>query len=172
MNERLDRSKRAERIWSGEVDLVQNNSLQDLVETNTGLVKRFIEEGLNKGNLSEVDELLAQDYVDHSLPTGAPQGREGYKASVNMFRSAFPDIQYTLDQILAEGDRLAVRLTGRGTHQGQFLGLPPAGKQVTFAGMTFLRFRDGKVIERWDITDIPGLMQQLRVGPGQPPPSH
>ena len=166
MDKQLDRSKWAESIWSGEMD-----PDKDLVETNIGLVKRFFEEVWNKGNLSVVDELLAENYVDYNQPPGAPRGRKGYKATVTMFRSAFPDIQFTLDQILAEGDRLALRLTGRGTHQGSFMGITPTGKQVSFGGMAFIRFENGQVAERWGISDIPGLMQQLGVGHGQPPPS-
>lgn len=163
MDKRIDQSKMAQRIWLGEQGL---NT--DLADTNVQLVRRFFDEVWNKGNLSVVDELLTQNYVDHNQPPGSLRGRKGYKTTVNMFRSAFPDIQFTLDQILAEGDRLAIRLTGRGTHQGSFMGVPPTGKQVSFGGMTFVRFENGQVAERWGISDIPGLMQQLGVGPGQP----
>ena len=165
MDKQLDRSKWAESIWSGETE-----PGNDQVDTNIALVKRFFEEVWNKGNLSLVDELLAQNYVDYNQQPGTPRGRKGYKITVNMFRSAFPDIQFTLDQILAEGDRLAIRLTGRGTHQGSFMGISPTGKQVSLSGMTFIRIENGQVAERWGISDIPGLMQQLGVGPGQPPP--
>jgi predicted ester cyclase len=81
--------------------------------------------------------------------------------SVAMFRSAFPDIQFTLDHILAEGDRVAIRLTGRGTHRGVFMGIAPTGKQVSFGGMAFIRLQNGKFAERWGLSDMPGLMQQL-----------
>jgi steroid delta-isomerase-like uncharacterized protein len=167
MAERVNRADWAERVWSGEIDPGKGANADD----NVALVQRFFEEVWNKGNLSVVDELLAANYVDYNQPPGAPRGRLGYKASVNMFRSAFPDIRFTLDQILAEGDRVALRLTGRGTHRGVFMGVPPTGKQVTFGGMTFIRVENGKVTERWGISDIPGLMQQLGVGPGQPPPA-
>jgi steroid delta-isomerase-like uncharacterized protein len=165
MDEQVDRSRMADKIWAGEI-----NTGQNLAEKNVTLVQQFFEEVWNKGNLSLVDELLAQDYEDHNQPPGAARGHKGYKATVSMFRSGFPDIQFTLDQVLAEGDRLAIRLTGHGTHKGNFMGIPATGKQVSFGGMTFLRMQDGKVAERWGISDIPGLMQQLGVGPGQPPP--
>ena len=164
MDKRIDQSRQAENIWAGGTD-----PGSDLAEKNVALVRRFFEEVWNRGNLSMVDEFLAQDYEDNNLPPGTPRGHKGYKASVNMFRSAFPDIQFTLDQVLAENDHLAIRLTGRGTHKGNFMGIPPTGKQVSFGGMTFIRIQDGKVAERWGISDIPGLMQQLG-GPGQPPP--
>jgi steroid delta-isomerase-like uncharacterized protein len=156
MTETLDRLKWAERIWSGETEPDQN-----LTELNINLLRRFFEEVWNKGNLSVVDELLAPNFIDHNQPPGFPRGLKGYKASVNMFRSAFPDIQFTFDQILAEGDRLAIRQTVRGTHQGDFMGIPPTGKQVTLGSMTFFHLQDGKVIERWGISEIPGLLQQL-----------
>ncbi len=141
----------------------------DQAEKNVALVQRFFEEVWNKGNLNLVDELLAQDFEDHGRPPGTPRGHKSYKSSVNMFRSAFPDIRFTLDQIMAEDDRVAIRLTGRGTHKGNFMGIAPTGKQASFGGMTFMHIQDGKVAERWGISDIPGLMQQLGVGPGQLP---
>ena len=85
---------------------------------------------------------------------------------MNLLRSAFPDIRFSLDQILVEDERLALRVTARGTHQGLFMGIPATGKQVVFGGMTFIHFRNGKLAERWDITDLPGLMQQLSAGSG------
>jgi steroid delta-isomerase-like uncharacterized protein len=161
-----ERSSWAEKVWAGEVDPGETRS-----DNNVELVRRFFDEVWNKGNLSVVDELLAPDYVDYTSAPGAPRGRNGYRATVNMFRSAFPDINFTLDQVLAEGDRVAIRLTGRGTHQGVFMGIAPTGKQVTFGGMTFLHMQDGKVTERWGISDIPALMGQLGAGPGQPQPA-
>ncbi|GEM_PF-231332 len=141
-----------------------NMKAKAMAEQNANIVRRFFEEVWNNNNLSLVDELLASDFVDHSAPPGTPGGIEGYKKTVAMFRSAFPNIQFTLDHILAEGDRVAIRLTGRGTHKGNFMGIAPTGKQVSFSGMTFIRLRDGKITERWGISDMPGLMQQLGAG--------
>lgn len=132
---------------------------------NTTIVKRFFEEVWNKNNLSLADELLAKDYVDHSAPPGSTGGIEGYKRSVAMFRSAFPDINFTLDDMRGEGDLVAIRLTGRGTHKGSFMGFAPTEKQVTFGGMTFIRLENGKIVERWGISDMAGLAQQLRPVP-------
>jgi len=133
MDEQINRSISADQVWAGQIDPVS-----DLAEKNVALVRRFFEEVWNKGNLDLVDEFLAQGYEDHNLPPGAQRGHKGYKASVNMFRSAFPDIEFTLDQVLAEESRVAIRLTGRGTHKGSFMGIPPTGKQVSFGGMTFI----------------------------------
>jgi steroid delta-isomerase-like uncharacterized protein len=156
MTRLAERSNWAEQVWAGVVD-----PGEPPFDTNVELVRKLFDEVWNKGNLSHVDELLAQNYEDHNSPPGAPRGIKGYKATVNMFRSAFPDLVYTLDQILAEDDRVAIRLTGRGTHRGVFMGIQPTGKQVSFGGMTFLRLQDGKVTDRWDISDMPALMGQL-----------
>jgi len=166
MAEQLDRSERADRIWAGAL-----NTSQSLAEKNVALVERFFEEVWNKGNLELVDELFSPDFEEHNAPPGVARGHKGYKASVNQFRSAFPDIQFSLDQVLAEDTRVALRLTGRGTHKGNFMGIPPSGKQVTFGGMTFIHTKDGKFTDRWGISDMPGLLMQLGGGqmPAMPP---
>jgi steroid delta-isomerase-like uncharacterized protein len=166
MDEQLDRSERADKIWAGALD-----KNQGAANNNTALVERFFEEVWNKGNLDLVDELFTPDFEEHNAPPGAMRGHKGYKASVNMFRSAFPDIKFSLDQVLAEDHRVALRLTGRGTHKGNFMGIPPSGKQVTFSGMTFIHIKDGKFSDRWGISDMPGLLMQLGGGkmPAMPP---
>ena len=134
-------------------------------EQNKEVVRRFFEEVWNKNNLDLADELLVTDYTDHNAPPGSTGGIEGYKQSVAMFRSAFPDLTFTLDDIRGEGDLVAIRLTGRGTHKGTFIGIPPTDKQVSFGGMTFIRLQGGRIVERWGLSDMGGLIQQLRGGP-------
>ena len=157
MDTHIDRSRQAEKIWAGEI-----NPGSDHSNKNVELVKRFFEEVWNKGNLGLVDEFLAPDFVDYNRPPGTPDGREGYTAGVNMIRTAFPDFHFTLDQILAEDNRVAVRLTGCGTHKGDFLGISPTGKQVELGSMTFIHIKNGKLAERWGISDIPRVIQQLQ----------
>ncbi len=130
-------------------------------EQNKKIVEQFFEEVWNKNNLGLADELLASDYVDHNAPPGSSGGIEGYKKSVGMFRAAFPDIRFTLDQILAEGDQVAIRLTGHGTHQGPFMGIAPTGSKVSFGGMTFIRLDAGRIVERWGVSDMMTLRQKL-----------
>lgn len=137
---------------------------------NAAIVQRFFEEVWNKNNLSLADELLAKDYVDHNAPPGSTGGIEGYKQSVAMFRSAFPDINFTLDDIRSENALVAIRLTGRGTHKGNFMGFAPTNKQVAFGGMTFIRLENGKIVERWGLSDMAGLAQQLRPVPANARP--
>lgn len=163
MNDQITRTTYAERIWSGEI-----TSSTSVTEDGIALVTRFFEEVWNKGNLGLMDELLTADFVDHNQMPGAPRGPKGYKAFLSVFRSAFPDLHLDLEQVFAEGDRIAVRLSAHGTHQGSFMGIPATGKQVSIGSMIFFALRDGKLAERWGILDLPGLMQQLGV---QGPPA-
>ena len=101
-------------------------------EQNKALYRQFVEEVFNRGNTSAIDELVAPDFVEHEeLPPGVPSGREGVKQLSIMLRSAFPDLKATIDDILAEGDKVAARMTWRGTHKGEFMGIPPTGKSVS-----------------------------------------
>jgi steroid delta-isomerase-like uncharacterized protein len=129
------------------------------------LTERFIEEVWRQGQLDKIDELFAEDYVDHSFGP-QPADREQLKGFVAMFRAAFPDLQYDLHQVVAEGDRVASRDTVRATHKGEFMGIPATNKTVAVGAMHFLRFADGKIVEHWGITDVGGLMRQLGVMPG------
>ncbi len=115
--------------------------------------------------MSAADELLAVDLIDHH-PFGAQgPGREGYKQVLTLFHAAFPDFQVTNDDIIAEGDRVTLRWTPRGTHQAELAGIPPTGKRVTITGIDILRIADGKVAERWAEDNSLDLMQQLGVIP-------
>ena len=131
-------------------------------EQNKALFRRVMEEALNRGNISLVDELFAPDFVEHEeLPPGIPAGREAVKQLSTMFRSAFPDFKVTIDDIIAEGDKVVVRSTWSGTHKGAFMGIPPTGKSVSFGVFDIARFAGGKVVEHWGQMDNMGMMQQL-----------
>jgi len=135
------------------------------VEGNKVLVRRFIEEVWHKGNLGFVDENFAADYVDHHPAlSGLPQ-REGFKGLVTMYRTAFPDLHFTIEDLIAEGDKVAGRWTARGTHKGPLRRVPPTGRQVTVTGITIWRIAGGKLAERWTNEDTLGLMQQLGIIP-------
>jgi len=134
-------------------------------EENKVLALRLVEEVINQGRMTTIDELLAADAVDHSLPPGLPPGREGVKLFLGMIRAAFPDIHETIEDTLAEGDRVVTRSTWRGTHQGAFLGIAPTGKQVSVTGIDISRVESGKFVEHWQAADNLGLLQQLGVVP-------
>jgi predicted ester cyclase len=121
------------------------------------------------GNSAVVDELFVTDYVNHSIPPGQPQGLAGQKQFIATFRTAFPDVQFTIEDMIAEGDKAVGRVTFRGTHTGELGGIQPTGKKVIVEGIDIIRFANGKAVENWYSGDMLGLMQQLGVisGPGQ-----
>jgi steroid delta-isomerase-like uncharacterized protein/deazaflavin-dependent oxidoreductase (nitroreductase family) len=128
-------------------------------EDNKALVRRFYEEGVH--NPAIFDELLTPTYVLHLPGSPSIAGIEQAKQLMVAYTSAFPDLQLTTEDVVAEGDRVAIRNTWRGTHHGAFQGLPPTGKHVTFSGSDFFRFVGGKIAEQWADLDALGLMQQL-----------
>ncbi len=135
-------------------------------EDNKALARRLIEEMFNRGNLEAADELFAPDYVNHD--PGSPErirGPEGIKRYVGVYRTAFPDLQLTIEDQVAEGDKVASRWTGRGTHQGDLMGIAPTGNRATTTGITIDRISGGKVVETWANFDVMGMMQQLGVIP-------
>jgi len=135
-------------------------------EQNKAMDRRVYEEVWNGGNLAVIDELVAANYVDHDQePTSALEGLEGLKQSVTMYRTAFPDVHFTIDDQIAEGDLLVTRWTARGTHQGPLMGIPPTGKQAMVTGISITRVASGKVVEGWTNFDALGLLQQLGAGP-------
>ncbi len=125
------------------------------------LERRFFEEMLNSGDTTAGDELFAAGAFDHAAFPGQAPGREGFKQAVVMMHGAFPDIHYTIDDMVAEGDRIAARWTLRGTHAGEFLGIPATGKQVTVEGIHILRFASGQIVECWEVWDRLSMLQQL-----------
>ncbi len=135
-------------------------------EENKAAERRFLEELFNKHNLSAVDEHVAPDVIERNpmVPSQGP-GLEGYRQVVGMTLSAFPDIQISIEDLIAEGDRVVVRWTCRGTHRGEFAGIPPTNKQVTFTGIDIYRYKGGKRVETWRQLDALGLGQQLGVVP-------
>jgi steroid delta-isomerase-like uncharacterized protein len=133
-------------------------------EDNKADVRRGYEEGFNQRNLAVFDELMASDYVWHIASTTV-QGREPAKQLISRFLTAFPDGRYTIEDMIAEGDRVVVRQTFHGTHQGDFMGMAPTGKQVTVTEIEIFRIANGKSVENWTNSDDLGLLQQLGVVP-------
>jgi steroid delta-isomerase-like uncharacterized protein len=134
-------------------------------ETNKATIRRIVEEIQNGDNLALIDELLAPNFVNHTPAPGLPPDREGIKRLLSMFRAAFPDGVMTIEDLIAEGDKVATRKTYRGTHQGQFLGLPPTGRPVSVGLIDMMRLVDGKVVEHWNVGDDLSMLQQLGVLP-------
>jgi len=132
--------------------------------TNKDIVRRLGVEPW-EGNLDVIDELVAPDYVGHDPAQPDLHGPDGVKGFITSYLAGFPDGRITIEEQLAEGDLVATRWTGRGTHQGELMGIPATGKQVTVSGLTLSRLQNGKVVEEWSNWDTLGMLQQLGVVP-------
>jgi steroid delta-isomerase-like uncharacterized protein len=127
---------------------------------NKALVRRWFQEVWNKGRGVAIDEMLAADAVIHGLGDNL-HGPAGFKQFHTAYRNAFPDVKIQIDDIVAEGDIVAARWSGTGTHRGDGLGVPPTGKEVHFRGMVFIRVKDGKLVEGWNNFDQLAMLQQI-----------
>lgn len=123
-------------------------------EKNKALVRRFFEEVWGKGNVAAVDEVMAPNYVEYPIPSGLPPGPEGVKQTLAAYRRACPDLKATLDDIFAEGDRVAYRWSARGTHLGEWLGIPPTRQHFTMSGISIYRIAEGKAVEGWNSVEV------------------
>lgn len=130
-------------------------------EENKATIRRLLEQVWSHGDLAAADEIVAANMVDHVTRPGNPIGLEGFKQSVIMFRTAFPDLEITSDDLIAVGDKVAVLWTARGTHLGELMGIAPTGKRIEVRGMYLYRLADGKLVERAGARDMLGLMQQI-----------
>lgn len=128
------------------------------VTENKAIAHALFSKAWNEGDFSVADKYIAADiidYFDHS------QGIESFKHVINMFRTAFPDVHLTVEDEIAEGDRVVHRWTMTGTQQGEIMGILATGKQATWTGITIVRFAEGKIVERWANVDLLGVLQQL-----------
>ena len=132
-------------------------------ETNKTIIRRLLE-AINSDNEAAFLAVLAPDVVDHYAPPGLPPGREGWNMNRKMFRTAFPDGHWHEEDLFAEGDRVVRRYILRGTHQGEFFGIPATGKAISVSNMHIMRLIDGKIVERWGHGDDMGMMRQLGAG--------
>ena len=134
-------------------------------EENKELERRMYEEIYNKKNLNAVEQFYATDWVGHPSLPGVPPGLDGVKQLMKHDYLALPDMQVKLEDMLAEGDKIACRWTATATHKGEFMGMPATNKQVTMTGVHIDRIAGGKIVETWNYSDMMGLMQQLGMKP-------
>jgi steroid delta-isomerase-like uncharacterized protein len=123
---------------------------------------RILEEIFSHGNLSNMDELFSPDIVIHD-PDKELRGLEQVKQGIMRLRMAFPDLHYTAEDMIAEEDKVVIRFTGQGTHRGEFRGVPPTDKKMTYTGIMILRFVKKKVVDYWAVSDALGIYRQLGV---------
>ena len=139
-----------------------------LSEENKEKSRRLLEEAFGQGKLEVIDEVLHSDFVcyDPNSESGEISGADTLKGEIDYFRQAVPDLTYTVDDQVAEGDKVVSRYTATGTHQGEFFGVPGTGKRVEFTGIQIDRFDEsGKMIEEWPEYDLLGAMRQIGVVP-------
>ncbi len=133
-------------------------------EENKAIGRRIVD-ALNSGNLTAIDEVFAPSYIDRNPFPGATPDRNGLKKSLTQFRLAFPDVRYTVEDEIVADDKLVHRLIAKGTHKGEFQGVPATGKQATWTEFHIGRIANGKVVESWGVVDQLGMMQQLGLVP-------
>jgi predicted ester cyclase len=133
-------------------------------QQNKAIARRRIEEGVNHRNMALIDEILAPTCIHH-FPGHPPLDRDTFKQVSAMFHHAFPDLHETIEDEIAEGDKVVQRLTSCGTHQGEFQGISPTGKRFTVSAISIVRIEGDKIVEMWSEFDALGLMQQLGVIP-------
>lgn len=132
---------------------------------NKNIINAFIEDVINQGRLERADDLVLADFVELDPLPGQSQGREGLKEIIAQLRTAFPDIHWVIEEMLAEGAKVSTRFTWSGTHRGPFLGIPATHRRITVKGVVIDRLEEGKMADSRILMDSLGMMQQLGVLP-------
>jgi predicted ester cyclase len=141
------------------------------VARNKALARLLMEEDISRGDEAVADAIIHPDFFDHTNPPGMQHGLAGHKAVVRLFRSVFPDLDWRIDDLIAEGDKVVARTTMRGTHEGPFFGIPPTGRSVEMVGVHIMRIADDRIVEHWGSNDDLGLMRQLGAIPSPAAPA-
>jgi steroid delta-isomerase-like uncharacterized protein len=136
------------------------------IERNKAVIRRFVEEVQNKKDFTIYDELIDPKFVNLSAPHGIPADGKGGRMWLSTFADAYPDSEFTIDEMIGEGDRVVTKKTLRGTHTGEFGGIPATGRRVTLQYVDIMRVRDGRILEHWVSMDQLSWLQQLGVMPG------
>jgi predicted ester cyclase len=138
-------------------------------DANKAVVRRYLEEVINRGNFAVVEEIIAPDYVNHTAGGGIGSGREGFVRGLRAMKTAFPDWTVTVEELLAEGDFVVDRFAIDATHTGSVNGIAPTGRRITTLGMHMWRLADGKLVEGWYVTDaLPHVFAALMPAPKSP----
>jgi steroid delta-isomerase-like uncharacterized protein len=141
------------------------------VEDNKAIIRAYVEMVWNGKQLDRAEEVVASDFIDHAPLPGQAPGLEGAKRKWAMYLTAIPDLRVTTEDLVAEGDKVAVRRSYEGTHQGELLGIPATGKQLQVGSISIFRLVDGKIAENWEQLDRLALLQQLGVIPAPSAPA-
>ena len=142
-----------------------DNNQASSLEQNKALTRNYIEEAWNKGDLDFIDKNFSSDFVGHGTFPGQPTNRDGVKSVISTIRNAIPDLHITIEDILAEGDKVASRWVTKGTHKGDLMGAKPTGNKISVSETAVFRVKDGKVVEAWANRDDLGFLQQIGLIP-------
>jgi steroid delta-isomerase-like uncharacterized protein len=134
----------------------------DIAMANKALLRRFYREVYVDWNMALVDEVVSPTFTSHDWPEGGPTGPQAFRDYYAAMRRAVPDARYEVDDLVAEGDRVVVRWRLLGTHEGDFGGIPASGRAITLEGIAIYRVEDGQLMERWVVSDIHGLIEEIR----------
>jgi steroid delta-isomerase-like uncharacterized protein len=134
----------------------------DMAAANKGLVRRFYKEVFAHWNMALVDQVVSPQFTSHDWPEGSATGPQTFRDFYSAIRSAVPDARYEIDDLIAEGDKVVVRWRLLGTHKGEFRGIAPTGRAVALKGIAIYRVQDGKLMERWVVSDVHGLLEEIR----------
>jgi steroid delta-isomerase-like uncharacterized protein len=140
-------------------------------DDNKAILRTYVETIFNQKRVDRADDLVAPDYLDHAALPGQAPGLEGAKQKWAMYLAGIPDLRVTIEEMVAEGDKVAVRRSYEGTHQGELLGIPAIGKHLQLGGISIFRLAGGKIAEHWEQLDRLTLMQQLGVIPAPAAPT-
>ena len=132
-----------------------------IAEEHLEMFRRVMDEGFSNGNLDALDEVVSPDFIENEPGSGEGRGLEGLKDRVRELRTAFPDLQATIEDSFAGGDKICARVTFRGTNTGEFLGEPPTEKTMVWEAIDICRFADGRMAEHWGQTDRLGLLEHV-----------
>lgn len=136
----------------------------DTADRYKEVYRRLVDTGFNQGDTTVVDSILVENPIDHQQMPGMPEGRAGLKQTIMMFRTAFPDLNIKIENMMSEGDHLVAYTVMTGTHTGEFMGMKPTGKPVRVEGFDLLRFEGDRMAEHWGVSDDAGMMRQLGTG--------
>jgi predicted ester cyclase len=132
-----------------------------IAASNKELVRRFYKEVYVDWNMALVDEAVSPRFTSHDWPEGGPTGPRAFRDYYAAIRSVVPDARYEVDDLIAEGDRVVVRWRLLGTHRGEFQGIAPTGRAITLKGIAIYRVDEGKLMERWVVSDLHGVLEQI-----------
>jgi predicted ester cyclase len=133
-----------------------------IAAANKRLVRRFYKEVYGEWNMALVGEVVSPRFTSHDWPEGSAAGPQGFAAFYSAIRTALPDARYVVDDLIAEGDKVVVRWRLLGTHEGDFRGIAPTGRAIVLKGIAIYRVDDGMLLERWVVTDLHGLLEEMR----------